>query len=142
MADTIKLNMGTIEDVIVNLNNKRQNKEKTILEKDLPQKVKYRLARIFDKMEREMKIYAKLKEDEALRYCIKKDGEPMTGQNGEIRIDPQYQQALGKKIIEMRDEEVDMGLEPIVFDLEGKEAEGLSVEDIMLLLKMKLVDGE
>ena len=139
MGETIKLTTGDMEDIINIINTKKQAKESTVLDKELPQKVKYRIARVLDKIERELKIYLKEKESEAIKFAVKIDEKPQMTSQGNLQIDPKHQYELNEKIQEMREEVIDLGIEPIKFNLEGEEANDLSIEDIMLLIKMEVI---
>lgn len=106
----MKLQIKDIINVITPIKDGEKSKFEALLETKLPIKASYRVMRLLDKLQPELKIYENKRNE-----LVKEFGEEQ--ENGEVRVvDPKKLEEFQKKIIELLDIEVDVDFEKLKLD--------------------------
>jgi len=103
-----------------------------ILSKDLPIKIGYWIARIFDKMESESKSYFKAKELLIKKYAKKDEKDEFVLQNGNYMID--NIDVYTGDLSELQDIDVTIPLNPIEIDLDLLESKNITFKPIEIMI--------
>jgi len=110
-----------------------------IIKKDFTTKTSYWLARVFDKLQSEAKIYAAEKQKLIEKYALRHEEDGESWKKGDIVSDGQSvslkdAKMFTKKLNELVEIEIDLGLEKVKFDLD-KEPK-CTIEEMRLLMPL------
>ena len=123
----------------------------TLLKKSLGNRASYQLARIFNKLEQEIRIYLAEKQKIVERYAkrYESDGEQKdkngkvikSWKKGDIIFDGQTvkiadPQEFNIAMMELLQTEIDLGIEKVKIDYNDKKVDDLSIEEMRILLPL------
>lgn len=111
----------------------------TIIKKPFTAKTSYWLARVFDKLQRETKIYLNEKQKLIEKYAKRYDADGKNWKKGDMITDGQSISLTNikdftKEINELTEIEIEIGINKITFDIEKEPACTIEEMTILLLL--------
>jgi len=127
MSENIVIKNGYFETLSIN-----RNILTDILNKDFPVKIGYWVAKIFDRIESEAKIYFKAKESLIKKYAKKDEEGEFISQNGNYVLEDIDK--YSDELIDLQNIEVEINIKPIEMDLDVLESKGITFKPIEIML--------
>lgn len=126
--ETIKITHAQIEALMASPGSLEAIKTK------LPTKAAYWLARAIVKMQQIFKVYKDQQQEIVKAHAVKDDkGKPVSQPNGNVVWEPDQEAEAGRKLKDLAEIEVDLGIHPIEID---PLPESVTIESMILLMPL------